>query len=258
MNSSYDAPWARPIPKAVKWLLIVTVGVWIFLQMLLGELLGLRLTGVLALVPGDVLFEGWIWQLFTYPFLHSLSVTHILLNMLMLWMIGSELEMRWGARRFFAYYLGSAVGAGVLYTLGVWAYSSVRGETAALAVPVVGASGGIFALLLAYGILFGERVLSFFLLFPMKAKYFVLILGVVEVMTLLSVGDGRTGRNPSTPRRPGFRNGRTCNYGSSRPPTEERKGPRCKGSLLQASTGCGQRVSQGAAKVLELIFLRLQ
>lgn len=188
MNSSYDAPWARPIPKAVKWLLIVTVGVWIFLQMLLGELLGLRLTGVLALVPGDVLFEGWIWQLFTYPFLHSLSVTHILLNMLMLWMIGSELEMRWGARRFFAYYLGSAVGAGVLYTLGVWAYSSVRGETAALAVPVVGASGGIFALLLAYGILFGERVLSFFLLFPMKAKYFVLILGVVEVMTLLSVG----------------------------------------------------------------------
>src|SRR5690606_23132872 len=108
--------------------------------------------------------------------------------MLILWWFGSELEMKWGSKFFLIYYLVSGVGAALLYLLCVSIYSFASGDPLPLMAPVVGASGAVYGLLLAYGILFGERVLYFMMMFPMKAKYFVLIIGIVELVTLLDSG----------------------------------------------------------------------
>jgi membrane associated rhomboid family serine protease len=180
------------LTPAVKKILFVTVGVWFFGQLVLEKMMGIPLQTWLALYPNKVVFDFYAWQVFTYMFLHSMSVTHILFNMLLLWFIGSELEQRWGAKFFAMYYFVCGVGAAVLYTIGMAIYAAVTGHQAGLYVPVIGASGAIFGLLLAYGIIFGERIIYFFMVFPMKAKYFVLIMGLVEFTSMMTstVGGG--------------------------------------------------------------------
>jgi membrane associated rhomboid family serine protease len=174
------------ITPAVKIIMIITVSVWILFQ-LIGERLGLPTSSLFALYPIKVIENFFIWQVFTYMFLHA-GVFHILLNMLSLWFIGSELEQRWGKGFFLFYYFSSGVGAALFYCLGVAIYTVVSGNQVPLRIPVLGASGAIFGLLLAYGLLFGERTLHFFMLFPMKAKVFVLILAGVEFVMLLDNG----------------------------------------------------------------------
>jgi membrane associated rhomboid family serine protease len=106
----------------------------------------------------------------------------------MLWFFGSELEERWGLRKFLGYYFGTGVGAAVLYCIGIALYSALSGSQFQLIVPVIGASGAIFGLLLAQGILFGERVIYFFMIFPMKTKFFVMIMGFIQLASLLTTG----------------------------------------------------------------------
>ena len=175
-----------PLTPAVKWIVIVTVGVWFVGQVLLETFLKVRLSPWLALYPDKVIFNFYGWQLLTYMFLHTLQITHILFNMLLLWFIGSELEQRWGAKFFVTYYLVCGVGAAVIYTLGMAVYAAISGHQTGLYVPVIGASGAVFGLLLAYGIIFGERVVYFFMVFPMKAKWFVTIMGVVEFASMIT------------------------------------------------------------------------
>lgn len=179
-----------PFTTTMKVLIGANLAIWVVAQMVLERFMDIPFTRYFALYPGKVLLDGQVWQLFTYMFLHAPSVNHIVLNMLMLWMMGAELEQRWGRRFFLSYYLGSGFGAAVIYCAGVGIYSSLTGHHEGLVVPVVGASGAIFGLLLAYGILFGERVIHFMMLFPMKAKYFVMILGGIEVMSMFSSGPG--------------------------------------------------------------------
>jgi len=118
------------------------------------------------------------WQLVTYGFLHDTrSLMHIIFNMLMLWMFGRELERMMGARRFLTYYMVCVIGAGLVQLL----VGVVRGW----GVPTIGASGGVFGILLAYGMAFPNRmIMLMFPPIPMKAKYFVIMLGVFE----LSIG----------------------------------------------------------------------
>lgn len=178
-----------PFSKTLKVLIGLNLGAWLIGQFLLEQVMGVPFSAYLSLVPGLVYETGFVWQLFTYMFLHSTSsIMHIVFNLLMLWMIGSELEQRWGRRFFVGFYVGSGFGAAVIYTMGILIYSGVTGNQQYAAIPVVGASGAIFGLLLAYGILFGERVMHFMMLFPMKAKYFVMILGGIEVVSLLTSG----------------------------------------------------------------------
>jgi membrane associated rhomboid family serine protease len=171
--------------------MIITTGIWVIFQLIGEGYFNLPVMRYFALFPGKVIEGFFVWQVFTYMFLHTLSVTHILFNMLSLWFIGSELEVRWGRRFFLFYYISSGVGAALFYCFGVAIYTAITGNQTPLRIPVIGASGAIFGLLLAYGLLFGERTLSFMMLFPMKAKVFVLILAGVEVVTLL--GSGVTG-----------------------------------------------------------------
>ena len=123
----------------------------------------------------------------TYMFLHG-GTFHILFNMLSLWMFGTDLELSWGSRFFARYYAVTGIGAGIVTVLvsllpfGA-ATSMYHGST-------VGASGAIFGLLLAYGLYFPDRRIYLYFLFPIPAKYFVMIFGGVALLSSLN-GGGR-------------------------------------------------------------------
>lgn len=175
------------ITPTVKWLMIINGVIWFFGQIILEKFVGVPLSSFAALYPAKVIFDFNIWQLFTYMFLHTYNASHIVFNMLMLWFLGVSLEERWGRRFFLSYYLGTGVGAAIFYCIGNWIYYWFRpGETMGLVVPVMGASGAVFGLLLAYGKIFGDRTIYAFMVFPMKAKYFVMLLGAIEFSNLLT------------------------------------------------------------------------
>ena len=121
------------------------------------------------------------WQLLTYGFLHE-NLTHIFFNMLALLMFGAPLEYTWGTQRFLTYYLVCVVGAGLTYL--AWA------ALMHISVPVLGASGGVFGLLLAYGMLFPkQRVMLLFPPIPMDARTLVIGYGVLELLSgVIGVG----------------------------------------------------------------------
>lgn len=189
-GGGYQMQSVMPLTPVVKWLIILNVGTWLILQVLLGRfILGMRFEPILGLVPSQIFENFFLWQPLTYMFMHSVaSPFHLILNMLMLWWLGSELEQRWGSRFFLSYYLVTGAGAGLIYLLVHTVLFLFQKDISAWNAPVVGASGAIFGLLLAYGILFGERILHFMMLFPMKAKYFVMILAAIEIANLLGGG----------------------------------------------------------------------
>ncbi len=122
----------------------------------------------LGLIP-KLVVRGMLWQLITYSFLH-LELLHLLFNALALWMFGSQLESDWGSKRFVEYYFFCTVAA-ALTTVAV-SYTHLLGLSPAT--PTIGASGGIYGLLVAFGVLYGEsEIMMFPLPFMIKAKYFV-------------------------------------------------------------------------------------
>ena len=172
------------LTKAVKVLLIACFAAFV-VQQTADQFFGANLQGIFALTPSDFALHFRFWQIFTYAFLHA-DVMHLFLNLLMLAFIGGELEAAWGTARFVRYYFFCSVSAGLLYLL--FQFLLVR---QGLHTPMIGASGAIYGLLMAYGLIFGERMLLFMLLFPMKAKHFVWILAGVEFLS--SVFSGRNG-----------------------------------------------------------------
>lgn len=164
----------------VRQLLIANVIVY-----LLSQIMGMAIwASWFGLNPHDVIFGFRIWQPFTYMFLHG-GFWHIAMNMLMLWMFGSELESLWGRKEFLRFYIVTGAGAGVFslvpYFLGVLA--GYRG-----AIPsIIGASGAIYAILLAYAVTYPDRKVLVYMLVPIKVKYLMLIMGF---MTFVSVGNG--------------------------------------------------------------------
>ncbi len=181
-----------PLTKTVRTLIILNVAIWVGLILILQNVVlgSTAIFDFLALTPYRVISDFWVWQLFTYMFLHASGVFHVLFNMLVLWWFGSELEARWGPKFFLTYYLTCGFGAGVIYLVGAFIYAFATGQVLSVLSPLVGASGATYGLLLAYGILFGEREIYFMMLFPMKAKFFVMIIGLVELVTLLDSGMG--------------------------------------------------------------------
>jgi rhomboid family protein len=173
------------LSPVVKWLIIANVAVFIatsLTQSVAGVVVMDRVFGPFALTPRDVVERGWLWQLATYTFLHQ-GVFHILFNMLSLWMFGTDLELSWGSRFFARYYAVTGIGAGVVTVL-----VSLLPFNFALPIyigSVVGASGAIFGLLLAYGLYFPDRPIYLYFLFQIPAKYFVMIVGAVALFASL-------------------------------------------------------------------------
>lgn len=120
------------------------------------------------------------WQLLSYSFLHG-NMQHIFFNMFGLWMFGRELEHMMGSQRFLTYYATCVVGAAIVQLIVAGAQGGIY--------PTVGASGGVFGILLAYGLNFPNRtVMLLFPPIPMKAKYFVLFYGLLELYLGVSGG----------------------------------------------------------------------
>jgi membrane associated rhomboid family serine protease len=172
------------MPRGVKWLLIINCSVYVvyFFAARAGYD---ELFADLGLWPRAVITLPAFWQPVTYMFLHSpFGFTHILLNMLMLWMFGADLEREWGTWRFLQYYFLCGVGAAVCVIVVALLSGNLDRFT-------IGSSGAIYGLLLAFGVLYAERVVLFFFLFPMKAKYFVMICGAIAFLgSFGAAGDG--------------------------------------------------------------------
>ena len=152
------------ISKAVKYLLYVNAGLF-----LLELMWGAELIYVFGLTPALVK-KGMVWQIFTYMFLHG-GFFHILFNMFALWMFGCEIERAWGTKEFVKYYFITGVGAGILTFL--LSFNST--------IPTIGASGAIFGILVAFAMMFPDRPIYLYFLFPIKAKYLVAFFAVIEL-----------------------------------------------------------------------------
>jgi membrane associated rhomboid family serine protease len=155
-------------PPVIKALLLSNIVIWLLFGVLLplftyrGVPIFAIFSEYLALWPLGTNF--WPWQLLTYMFVHG-GFGHLFFNMLALWMFGMELESTWGSRKFLFYYLVCGVGAGVANLL----IAPLFGQAA----PTVGASGAVFGVLLAFGLLYPDRLIYLYFLLPIKAKYFI-------------------------------------------------------------------------------------
>jgi membrane associated rhomboid family serine protease len=171
-----------PFTRIVKKLLIINTAV--FVLTLLAQNFAPGLLRVLRfgwLIPSDVL-HGALWELVTYSFFH-VGLFHLLFNMLALWMFGSQFETDWGPKRFLEFYLFCVVGAAISTIVVGYACLAISGgpgfgffaNVAQLVyTPTLGASGGIYGLLIAFGILYGDRQIYMFPLpFAIKARYMV-------------------------------------------------------------------------------------
>jgi len=172
-----------PMTPAVRALIIANVAVYLAMLVTPARIAAVILD-LFALTPIDVVRNGRLWQVATYLFLHSpTSISHILFNMLSLWMFGVELERRWGTTFFTKYYFVCGVGAG-LCTVAV---SLLPFEATALSfvVPTIGASGAIYGLLMAWALVFPNRRILFMFIFPLSARVFVLLIGAIAFVSAL-------------------------------------------------------------------------
>jgi len=175
--SNYDYGYFRPrlfSGGAIRTIIIINVAVYLF-----GLLFGIQsfFHRFFGLVPHYILSRGYIWQLATYMFVHG-GFWHIFWNMFVLWMFGTEIENYWGRREFIKYYFITGIGAGIITFL-----FNINST-----VPVVGASGAIYGILLAFGMMFPNRYIYFYFLIPIKAKYFVIFIGIMTFISSLSPG----------------------------------------------------------------------
>jgi len=166
-------------PKVIKNLLIINAAVF-FVQVIANNLMvgGKPLWYILnywfALNPLAEGFNFQVWQLITYQFMHG-SFTHILFNMFALWMFGMEIENYWGTKKFLTYYLLCGVVAGLFQLF----LTPLLGSSAAV---TIGASGAVYGVLIAFGLMFPNRLIFLYFLIPVKAKYLIGFLIVLEFM----------------------------------------------------------------------------
>ena len=161
------------MPPGVKQLILITGGVYLV------QLVFPAVTVFLALYPPGVLSLE-VWGLFTYMFLHG-GLFHLLMNMFMLYMFGSQLEQVWGRRRFIRYYLLCGVGAGLFALLPLPAFFDARH---------IGASGAVYGVLLAFGLLFPSAQVYLLGILPMSARHMVILFGFISLAGSLSATSG--------------------------------------------------------------------
>ena len=164
--------------RAVKILVIINAIVFV-LQIFDSMAGGNMFVGSFGLRPAAVTQGFFLWQLVTYIFLHG-GFFHILFNMFALWMFGSELERLWGTREFVRFFFVCGIGAGV---------STVIASPSS-GIPTIGASGAIYGILLAYGLLFPDRLIYIYGIIPLQAKYFVMLIGGIAFLSSLGASGG--------------------------------------------------------------------
>jgi membrane associated rhomboid family serine protease len=167
------------MPPGVKKLIIANSVIFL-LMWLVGPIERVFMTWF-ALVPSDVVTRFFLWQLVTYLFLHG-GFFHILFNMLGLWFFGKDLEDIWGTRRFLQFYFFCGIGAGVIAVIANYMFGNRDSAT-------IGASGAIYGIFLVAAVLWPDRIIIFYI-FPIKLKYFVMILAAIEFFGLRDLNSG--------------------------------------------------------------------
>ena len=167
---------------AIKILVSVNFCIYILQSVSGKEDVFFRLFG---LVPSAFMSDLMLWQPFTYMFFHapfysSVGISHILLNMLGLWVFGRELEEAWGKTKFLRYYFTTGIGSGLITY-----FFQISSDN-----PVIGASGAVYGILLAYGISYPNRMLYIWGLIPVRSMWLVIIMGSIAFFGLLGNADG--------------------------------------------------------------------
>ncbi|RKY52271.1 MAG: rhomboid family intramembrane serine protease [Candidatus Neomarinimicrobiota bacterium] len=164
----------RLFKGAIRNIIIINVAVFIFMYLFPVERFFILTFG---LVPKLVWSRGFIWQPLTHLFIHG-GFWHIFWNMFVLWMFGMEIENYWGKKEFYKYYFITGIGSGLITLL--FSLNST--------IPVVGASGAIFGILIAFALMFPNRYLYLYFLIPIKAKYFVIFVAVITFFSTFTPG----------------------------------------------------------------------
>jgi membrane associated rhomboid family serine protease len=161
---SHEPMSFKRLPPALKALIVANVVVF-----LMASIVGNSFFDLFGLVPKHVLVDRWVWQPLTYLFVHG-SIMHLLLNLFALWMFGLPVEAQWGARDFLKYYFICGLGA---------AAASLALSPHSMA-PVIGASGAVYGLLVAFAMLYPDAVVYLYFLIPVKAAHVAILFGLVE------------------------------------------------------------------------------
>jgi membrane associated rhomboid family serine protease len=165
---------APPITKLNKLILIIT-GACFIVASILKAIGAFSLVKILGL-SGNGLFNGLIYQLVTYPFV-EIQLMSVIFNSLVVWFIGSELEMQWGTKVYLRFLLLTVVGVGLIFSLVNLIFFF---GTSVYFASLHGLSGINFALLIAYSLLYPDRPMAFMMIFPMRARTFCWILAGIE------------------------------------------------------------------------------
>ena len=176
-----------PLTRGVKWLLIANVAAFV-ITAIVGRELEYQLVQTFGLTPALVFERLQVWQLATYMFLHA-DLMHLLFNMLVLWMFGVPLERRWGYAGFMRFYFVCGIGAALTSLVAAWL--PFEWADTLYRVPTIGASGAIYGLLVAFGMLFPDQVILLFI-FPVPARVYVFIAAALVLWSSISNPAGGT------------------------------------------------------------------
>ena len=172
MNGAYRSGGVQlalpPVTPAIK-IILIACGVGFVLQLLAGP----EMIRIFGLSPALASRGFFLWQYVSYLFLHG-DISHLLFNLLGLWMFGGDVERRMGSREFWRFYLLCGAGAGA-----VWVVFSLLSGTSGI---TIGASGAIFGVLAAFAVLFPERIILVMLIFPMRARTAALLFAGIELL----------------------------------------------------------------------------
>mgnify|MGYP001269202704 CR=1 FL=1 len=161
--------------EAIKVLITVNFLIYV-LQTISGPNVSSDLWRLFGLVPKQIWSDLMLWQPFTYLFFHDSNPWHVLMNMFVLWMFGTELERLWGREGFVKYYFITGVGSGII--TGCISPNSL--------IPLIGASGAVFGIILAYGITFPNRTIYLWGIVPIRSIVFVIFIGVLSLFSTIN------------------------------------------------------------------------
>lgn len=168
MNPQIHTP---PLTRINKILIILLVGLFL-LSSILKLSSDISLVTLLGLSP-NMVGKGLILQFITYPFIEQ-SLMGVIFNSLIIWFIGADLELKWGPKFYLKYLALSVIGAGLIF----FGLGAILGNSYQI---LYGASGLNYALLVAYALIYPDRPLNFMMIFPIKAMYFCLLLGGIQL-----------------------------------------------------------------------------
>jgi membrane associated rhomboid family serine protease len=173
---------------AIRMLLYANIGVFLLQFIAQSSTFGQALINFGGLRPSAVFEQFFVWQVVTYLFLHG-SFTHILFNMLYLWMFGVQLERRWGTQAFTRYYFITGIGAGLTVLLvSLLPLEATRSTYHAV---TIGASGAIYAVMLAWALVFPDQTIMFMMMVPLPSRVFVALMAAISFFS--AFGSSGTG-----------------------------------------------------------------